>query len=128
MPPETPSDEEEVERRPEPTFDLAKDPISSFSELEELRGGIFARRKTVDRYRSQVDALGRDGDAGRRRGLGHWLLGEYEEAAELLASHESDDVASFTRATALLSIGSATFEKAGRAAIEARTPSIPRHA
>ena len=96
--------EPEEPQRPEPTFDLAKDTISSFSELEDLRAQVFARRKTVERYRNQVQALGDDGDAGRRRGLGLWLLGDYEQAAAVLASHESDDVASFTRATALLSL------------------------
>ncbi len=90
--------------RPDPTFDLTKDPISSFSELEDLRSQVFARRQSVERYRNQVQSLGTTGDAGRRRGLGLWMLGECEQAAEALAAHESDDVASFTRATALLSL------------------------
>lgn len=85
------------------TFDLTKDPIPSFGALQEARAEIFHSKKSVERYVRQIEGLESDGETGRRKGLGLWMIGRYDEAADQLAPYEGDDVASFTRANALLS-------------------------
>jgi len=94
-----------VPSAPELDFDLKSSPIPSFHSLQEARAAVFRSRRTVGAFRGVVDALGTSGDEGRRKGLGLWMLGEFEQAAGQLASFESDDVASFTRANALMSAG-----------------------
>jgi DNA-directed RNA polymerase subunit alpha len=101
-------------------FDLTGSPIPSFHSLQEARSSVFRRRQHVESFRQQVEALPKDGDAGRRKGLGLWMLGRFKEAAAQLASYESDDVASFTRAHALMSAGdpkaaSPVFERLSKA-------------
>jgi len=89
------------------SFDLRKDPIPSFGALQEARAEIYHSRRSLERYVREIEALETDGENGRRKGLGLWMVGRYDEAADQLASYESDDVASFTRANALLSAGRA---------------------
>jgi DNA-directed RNA polymerase subunit alpha len=112
---------------PAESFDLATGAIPSFGVLVSLRADVFSRRQSVDSLRAQVERLGEDGEQGRRKGLGLWMLGRYGRAAELLARHEGDDVASFTRAKALMSLGRpaearAIFERLSRAYPEEPRP------
>lgn len=98
-------EEEAVEPEPEPTpFDLANDPIPSFSELLHARGLVFRTRRSVEAFRPTVEVLDAAGEQGRRKGLGLWMLGSYADAVEQLAAYESDEVASFTRAHALMTL------------------------
>ena len=90
---------------PDLDFDLKSAPIPSFHSLQEARAQVFRHRQHVKSFRNTVEAMGTDGDEGRRKGLGLWMLGEFDQAAAQLASFEADDVASFTRANALMSAG-----------------------
>ncbi len=90
-----------------PLFDLANTPIPSFTQLQHFRQAVFTSRKELDSFRNTVVALEGDGEAGRRRGLGLWMVGHYKEADQILAKYENDDVASFTRGHAKMSIGDA---------------------
>ena len=69
------------------------------------RSKVFSRRERRESFRRQVDALSDSGEAGRRKGLGLWMLGDFEAAATQLAKYEDDDVAAFTRANSLMSAG-----------------------
>jgi len=89
---------------PAAPFDIRVSSIQSFGALNEARGEIFSSRHSLESFKRNVEGLGREGDEGLRRGLGKWLIGEYDAACELLAAFEHDDVASFTRANALMSI------------------------
>jgi DNA-directed RNA polymerase subunit alpha len=89
----------------EPKFEIAHSPIPNFGTLVSERSRVFSRHRTVDGFRRQVTALGDDGEDGRRKGLGLWMIGRYEEAAALLSHHADDHVAAFTRAKALMSLG-----------------------
>ena len=91
---------------PEPAaFDISRDAIPSFAMLLEQRAQIYARRSRHDSFRRSLQSMGSEGEEGRRRGLGHWLVGELEESQRLLEAFPLDDVASFTRANALTSLG-----------------------
>ncbi|MCB9916491.1 MAG: RNA polymerase subunit sigma [Planctomycetes bacterium] len=85
-------------------FDITSSPIQSFTALQEARKAVFATGRSVDAFRRKVDALGDSGDQGLRRGVGAWMLGDYEQACRRLSEHASDDVASFTHANALMSL------------------------
>lgn len=89
-------------------FDIASSPIPNFGILVSERTRVFVRHRTLDGFRRQVTSLGDEGDAGRRRGLGLWMIGRYRESAELLAKYPDDHVAAFTRAKALMSVGRPT--------------------
>jgi DNA-directed RNA polymerase subunit alpha len=101
--------EPEPEPEPEPivelTFNLKDSEIPSFKFLQDAREEIFVNRRTFESFEKEVATLEEAGDEGRRRGLGAWMVADYEGACTLLASHESDDVASFTHANALMSLG-----------------------
>lgn len=88
---------------PSAPFDLAHDTIQSFGHLLEERSRVFQRRRDLESFTARVAELDTKGEAGRRKGLGLWMIGRYAEAAEALAAHEDDDVAAFTRANALMS-------------------------
>jgi DNA-directed RNA polymerase subunit alpha len=89
-----------------PVFDLASEENLTFSVLEHARAGVFGTGGRVTSFRSRVDALSGDGEEGRRKGLGMWMLGNHAGAAEQLASYaDSDDVAAFTRARSLFELG-----------------------
>jgi len=87
------------------TFDLADDTIPSFASLQDARVQVFASKSSKESLQHTLESLGSDSESGRRKGLGMWILGRYEEAAELLNSHTADDVASFTLAMAYMQIG-----------------------
>ena len=87
------------------SFDIARDPIPSFGALLQYRAQIWADRRTREAFARSVEALDESGDSGRRKGLGRWLVGDLTGAVTLLQQHAGDDVASFTCANALMSLG-----------------------
>lgn len=120
----------EVEEEPEEdvtlSFDLREDEIESFSALQTVRGEIFTKRGKARRFRDVVHSLGTEGEEGRRRGLGLWMIGEHDEAVEILSRHESDDVASFTLATCLMSMGRYADAEPIFARLSNAYPEVPR--
>jgi DNA-directed RNA polymerase subunit alpha len=88
-----------------PPFDLVNAEIPGFPVLQSARATVFHTNHSLASFKRVVEALDSKGEAGRRKGLGHWMLGNYEQAAALLAEHGADDVASFTRARSLMSLG-----------------------
>ncbi|MDP6519712.1 MAG: DNA-directed RNA polymerase subunit alpha C-terminal domain-containing protein [Planctomycetota bacterium] len=90
---------------PQTAFELSSADFPSFASLQATRHEVFARRQDRDALLRQTEALQSVGEEGRRRGLGLWMLGRFDEAADSLATYEGDDVASFTRAQALMSAG-----------------------
>jgi DNA-directed RNA polymerase subunit alpha len=88
----------------EPAFDLRTAPIPSFGALQQARSSVFRTLRARETFGRLVDSLGREGEEGRRKGLGLWMLGRYRDAAEQLAKYPNDDVASFTRANAFMSL------------------------
>jgi len=110
----------------EPLFDLATDPVPSFAALQQERSAIFARRRTHDSFANTVERLAQDGEQGRRRGLGLWMLGDFEGAVSLLSNHPQDDVAAFTLGHSLASLG--RFKEAADVfkALSVKHPEEPR--
>lgn len=102
------SPEEVVEEEiPDPTFDfdIETDEIPSFGSLLAVRSPLYATQRAHDVFRRTVEGMASTGDEGRRRALGFWLLGRYEDAASALEAYGDDDVASYTRARSLMSLG-----------------------
>ncbi len=87
-----------------PNFDIKTSSIPSFAALQAARAEVFGTRRHVDSFRNKVATLGDQADEGRRKGLALWMLGDYARAAEILAKYLDDNVASFTRAKALMSL------------------------
>jgi DNA-directed RNA polymerase subunit alpha len=85
-------------------FDLKTDPIPSFGALQQERAKVFGRQEGLDSFSNSVRLLTDAGEEGRRKGLGMWLIGEFDQAVKLLDGHEQDDVASFTCANALMAL------------------------
>ena len=92
-----------------PPFDLEREPLS-FAALEAGRMSVYESLDAKQRFRNKVESLPTAGEPGRRRGLGFWILAEYERSAGELAAHESDDTAAYTRARSLLALS--RFEEA----------------
>jgi DNA-directed RNA polymerase subunit alpha len=86
-------------------FDIKTSPVPSFAALSNARAEVFSDPHSLSAFRSRVAALSDAGDEGRRKGLGQWMLGDHAAAAETLARYESDHVAAFTRAKALMAAG-----------------------
>jgi len=86
-------------------FDLLKDPIPSFGALQQERAKVFTRQSDLESFKRTVETLSDAGEEGRRKGLGYWLVGDFEKAVAILVNFASDDVASFTHANALMSMG-----------------------
>ncbi|MBK7876538.1 MAG: tetratricopeptide repeat protein [Planctomycetes bacterium] len=86
-------------------FDILTSPIPSFAALVAARPEIFRRRHSLESFRNRLGQLPDAGEEGRRKGLGYWMTGDYARCAELLAKHAEDNVASFTRAKACMSMG-----------------------
>jgi DNA-directed RNA polymerase subunit alpha len=101
----TPTLDREATDVPQERFDLAKGTIASFSELQQARSVVYRKREHVEALARTVEDLGDSGEEGRRKGLGLWMLGRPEDAVAQLAGYDSDEVASFTRAHALLDLG-----------------------
>jgi DNA-directed RNA polymerase subunit alpha len=86
-------------------FDIVHVENPSFAMLLEGRSAIFVDRPSFTSFTNTVAGLGETGDEGRRKGLGHWMLGEYAAAAAALAEHTGDDTAAYTRARSLMELG-----------------------
>ncbi len=86
-------------------FDIKTSPISSFAALCAARAEVFHGRHSLEGFRNEVAALTEQGDEGRRKGLGQWMLADYSAAAATLARYEADNVAAFTRAKTLMTLG-----------------------
>jgi DNA-directed RNA polymerase subunit alpha len=85
-------------------FDIKNTEIPSFKSLQDFRQEVFVNPRTYDSFAREVEKLGESGEEGRRRGLGCWMIADYEGACRYLGNHGSDDVASFTHANALMSL------------------------
>ena len=99
------TDQATTEAPAEPVFDLPSDPIPSFGALLQERAKVFGRRQAFDSFERTVESLSDDGEEGRRKGLGFWMLGRFDDAAACLQAHVDDDVAAFTLGNALCSGG-----------------------
>ncbi len=101
-------EEEPVDAPPPPPSEdllqIESEEIPSFRALRDARSLVFETKSNLEAFQNRVEALGESGEEGRRRGLGAWVLGDYTDSVRLLASFESDPVASFTRAKALMSL------------------------
>lgn len=86
-------------------FNIEQDPIPSFAALQQERARVFESQEALASFARIVSDLGTSDEAGRRRGLGMWLIASFEDAVKLLAGYPTDDVASFTCANALMSLG-----------------------
>ena len=84
-------------------FNIEIDPIPSFGALLLERAKVFSSRQVLESFTRQVAQLESSAEAGRRRGLGMWMVGNFEEAIQLLSVYHDDDVAAFTMANALVS-------------------------
>jgi len=115
--------EEEIDL---PTFDLANDPVPSFATLQQERSGVFSRRRAYESFSNSVERLGREGEEGRRRGLGLWMLADFGGAVELLSKHTDDDVAAFTLGHSLVSLGSFAEAAVVFRALSVKHPEEPR--
>ena len=93
------------ERQKVHAFDLAGADTLSFAVLLEARAKVFFNDASYRAFTKQVEELADSGEPRRRKGLGYWVLAEYERAVEVLAQHEGDDVADFTRAKSLVALG-----------------------
>lgn len=89
----------------EPGFDLIGVDNPSFAMLQEGQADVFLSPSRVRGLARRVAELSDTGEEGRRKGLGLWMLGEYDACEKQLAKYDKDDVASFTRAQALMSLG-----------------------
>ena len=89
----------------EQSFDLRSTSIPSFGALQQARTQVFRTKRSRDAFAREVAAMEAGGEEGRRKGLGLWMVGDYQAAAAQLSQYSSDDVASFTRANALVSAG-----------------------
>jgi DNA-directed RNA polymerase subunit alpha len=108
-------------------FDIKSSPIPSFAALGNARAEVFRDPQALSSFRNRVVQLADSGDEGRRKGLGLWMLGDHAAAADTLARYESDHVAAFTRAKALLAAGRAAeaapvFEKLSKTFPEEARP------
>jgi DNA-directed RNA polymerase subunit alpha len=91
---------------PEADFDLRTAPIPNFTTLAQARTEVFRTRRSLESFARDVESMGTEGDEGRRRGLGLWMVGRYADAVQALAQYEQNDVvASFTLGGALMSLG-----------------------
>ena len=88
----------------EERFDIRTSTIQSFGALNAARSTLFRSRHDVQRFADSIDSLSNEGDEGRRKGLGLWMIGRYADAAAILERHESDNVAAFTLARSCMSL------------------------
>lgn len=89
----------------ETPFDITNSPIQSFGALQAARSEVWANRHALESFQNRVKALPTTGEEGRRKGLGLWMLGLYDEAAKILGAHVDDNVAAFTLARCHMSLG-----------------------
>jgi len=89
----------------EATFDLFADENPTFALLQNGRTIVLSTAKERSSFTNLVKGKGDTGEEGRRKGLGCWVLADYETCVKLLADHQGDDVADYTRAKALMALG-----------------------
>ena len=94
-----------IEEQDTLSFDLKTSPIPSFGSLQAARAEVFGRIRKLNNFTDMVTAMSDHGEEGRRKGLGLWMVTRYAESAKLLKDHLADDVAGFTCANALVSLG-----------------------
>jgi DNA-directed RNA polymerase subunit alpha len=85
-------------------FDLLQTEKLSFAALQQGRLTVFADRGSHEQFIKLVEGLPKEGEQGRRRALGLWVLGRFQEAADQLAKYDGDDVADFTRGHCLMAL------------------------
>jgi hypothetical protein len=88
----------------EQTFDIKTSPIQSFGALQQARAQVFHSRHALEAFKNKVATLGTTGEEGRRRGLGWWMSGEYQKAADALPAFHEDNVASFALARSYMTL------------------------
>ncbi|MFN0244062.1 MAG: DNA-directed RNA polymerase subunit alpha C-terminal domain-containing protein [Planctomycetota bacterium] len=86
------------------SFDIKTSAIPSFAALQNARVEVFSRRAQLESFKQKLAGMSEQGEEGRRRALGWWMAGEFARAATELAKFESDNVAAFTRAKALMTL------------------------
>ena len=89
----------------ETSFDIKTSPISSFAALQQARSQMYLNSQALESFKGKVAQLGTAGEEGRRRGLGLWMSGEFQQAIDVLSKYTEDNVASFTLARAYMSLG-----------------------
>jgi DNA-directed RNA polymerase subunit alpha len=89
----------------EPAFELFTDENPTFALLQNGRTMVLATAKERSNFQSQMKSKADTGEEGRRKGLAAWVLSDYEKCVALLAPHQGDDVADYTRAKALMALG-----------------------
>ncbi|MCP3915037.1 MAG: tetratricopeptide repeat protein [bacterium] len=87
----------------DPLFNLTTDEIPSFAAIQHERAKVFSRKSNHNGFERTVADLANSGEEGRRKGLGLWMLGQFNEAIVALEQHPDDDVAAFTMGQALMS-------------------------
>ncbi|HED67014.1 MAG TPA: hypothetical protein ENJ09_15840 [Planctomycetes bacterium] len=101
-----------------PVFDLATSETLSFTDLERGRSNVFDTPAHREHFRRMVEAMATDGDEGRRRGFGLWMLADYERCAEVLEPYAAEGsspeapTAAYARARALMALH--RFEEASK--------------
>lgn len=86
-------------------FDLRTAEPLSFAVLEQGRAAVYHSPDRRMAFLRSVESLTKSGEEGRRRGLGRWMLADYDRCVEELAPYEKDDTASYTRARAMMALG-----------------------
>ncbi|MCZ6597561.1 MAG: tetratricopeptide repeat protein [Planctomycetota bacterium] len=88
----------------DPGFDLVTLDNPSFAMLEDGQNAVYQSSARRLGFKNVVEELPDDGEKGRRKGLGFWILGEYDACVAQLAKYSDDDVAAFTRAQAFVAL------------------------
>jgi DNA-directed RNA polymerase subunit alpha len=94
-----------IQTEDETTFDLFGDSNPSFALLQNGRTQVLANARERHAFQTLVKSKSDTGEEGRRKGLAHWVLSDYATAVALLAPHQGDDVADYTRAKSLMALG-----------------------
>ncbi|MEM1449316.1 MAG: DNA-directed RNA polymerase subunit alpha C-terminal domain-containing protein [Planctomycetota bacterium] len=109
-----------------PQLDIARDEIPAFGTLQAARPGVYETNRSYDTFSRTVEAMSTAGEEGRRRGLGFWMLGRYDEAADALKSYTDDDVAMYTCGRSLVSAARPGEAVAIFEALSVKYPDEPR--
>ncbi len=88
----------------ETPFDITTTSIPSFGALQAARSEVWINRHKLESFQNRVAALGTSGEEGKRKGLGLWMIAQYEPAVALLEKHKDDNVAAFTLARSYMSL------------------------
>ena len=86
------------------SVDLVGEENPSFALLQVARTQVLSSHAERESFEKQIEGLPATGEEGRRKGMGHWVLGDYVSCADQLSGYEGDDVADYTRARALMSL------------------------